>query len=53
MKKKKVTKKSTKPKPTHFLTICADCKIRLVVRKECSKACDLCGSLNISVSEWR
>jgi len=46
-------KKSGTQEPNLFLTICADCKIRLVVSKEKANACDLCKSPNISKETWR
>lgn len=40
-------------KPALVLTICKDCKIRLVVKKKKSQKCDLCGSPNISAEAWK
>jgi len=52
MKKKKTVKKKAEP-AILFLTMCGDCRIRLVVRKDSTKACDLCKSTNIIVTAWR
>ena len=50
--------KKSKPKikinrPTPFLTICKDCRIRLVVPEDKAKKCDLCDSPNVSAEPWR
>ena len=49
-----MAKKSKKPtaKTNTFLTICDDCKIRLV-RFEKKHTCALCKSTKVSVSIWR
>jgi len=53
MKKKKKAPTKKEPEPTHFLTVCADCKIRLVVNKDKTASCYLCKSPNVSVTPWR
>lgn len=53
MNKKPKFKKTIKPQSTMFLTICSDCKIRLVVFNDSSKKCSLCKSPNVTVSTWR
>jgi hypothetical protein len=58
MATKKTTKKSTKkPKKTKeaqfHLTVCKDCKIQLVIRKEEATKCLVCESTNISSEPWK
>lgn len=48
-------KKSRKKTPTSrplTLTICSDCRIRLVVFEKDPIACAVCGSKNISKESW-
>ncbi len=54
MKKKTKKKKiSLRGEILSTLTVCSDCRIRLVVRKSESKQCGLCQSPNIVAEPWR
>lgn len=56
-KHNKTTKTKVKTKEesssAYFLTVCGDCRIRLIVSRQNSFNCNLCSSTNISREAWR
>lgn len=52
-KTKVKTKTKEETSSAYFLTVCGDCRIRLIVSRQNSFNCNLCSSTNISREAWR